>query len=59
MTNCFYVAIRFGQDQEFLFRDKIFLCRNRVGQGEEKLYRDKLFLCRDRVWSKPGTSMSR
>ena len=34
-TKCFYVAIEFGQDQEFLCRDKIFLCLDRVSQGEE------------------------
>ena len=30
---CFYVATKFGQGQEFLCRDKVFLCSNRVGLG--------------------------
>ena len=47
----FYVVIEFGQDQEFLCHDKIFLRRNRVDQGEENL-------CRDRFWSRPKVFMS-
>ena len=27
----FYVAIEFGQEQDFSCRDKVFLCRDRVG----------------------------
>ena len=49
-TKYFCVAIEFGQDQEFLCLDKIFLCRDRVSQGDENLCRDRVFLCRDRVW---------
>ena len=45
----FCVAIEFGQDQEFLCRDKIFLGRDRVGQGDENLCHDIVFLCRDGV----------
>ena len=49
----------FSQDQEFLCRDKIFLCHDKVGQGEEKLCRDRVFLCHDRVSSRQRVSMSR
>ena len=55
---CFFAVTEFGQDQEFLCHDKIFLCYDRVGQSEEKLCHDKVFLCRDRVWSFPRVFMS-
>ena len=42
-TEYFCVAIGFGKDQEFLCRDKIFLCHDRVGQGKENLCRDRGF----------------
>ena len=45
-----YVATEFGQDQESLYRNKIFLCRDRVNQGEENLCRDKVFLCCDKIF---------
>ena len=41
-TKCFYVAIEFGQDQEFLCCDKIFLCHDKISQGEENLCRERV-----------------
>ena len=44
-TECFCVVIEFGQGQEFLCRDRVFLCCYRVWSWMG-------FLCHDRVFSR-------
>ena len=52
-TESFYVTIEFGQGQEFLCCDRVFLCRDRVRPWAGILCSDKVFLCHDRVWFRP------
>ena len=53
------MAIEFGQGQEFLCRDKVFLCLDRVWPWAGILCCDNVFLCRDKVWSRLRVFMSR
>ena len=56
-TEYFCVATEFGQGQEFLYGNRVFLCCNRVWPWIGILCCDKVFLCRDRVWSRPRVFM--
>ena len=50
----FYLMTEFGQGQEFLCRDKVFLCLDRVWPWMRFLCRDRVFLHRNKVWPRQG-----
>ena len=54
MIEYFCVATKFGQGQEFVCHDKVFLCCDRVWPWMGFLCRDRVFLLRDKVWPRQG-----
>ena len=47
---CFYVAIEFGQSQEFLCNDRVFSCCDKVWPWMGFLCRTRVFLRPNKVW---------
>ena len=44
MTECFFVSTKFGQGQEFLCLDRVFLCRDRVWPWAGLMLRQSVFM---------------